>query len=168
MLLPTSLRSLPEIAILVEAGEWPPEVKLRPLVENAITAAIDSVASPFAPSAELSLVFTDDARARSLNHRYRGKDIATNVLSFPASQPTPKTFGPLLGDIVFADGVISREAAKDELTFEHHLTHLVVHGFLHLVGYDHGNDDEAAVMENLETAILARLGVADPYGGGAE
>lgn len=168
MLLPTPLRSLPEIAILVEAGEWPPEVKLRPLVENAIAAAIDAVASPFAASAELSLVFTDDAHARSLNHRYRGKDIATNVLSFPASQLTPKTFGPLLGDLVLADGVIGREAAKGELTFEHHLTHLIVHGFLHLVGHDHGNDDEAAVMENLETAILARLGVADPYGGGAE
>jgi probable rRNA maturation factor len=168
MLLPEPRRSLPEIAILVEAGEWPPEVKLRPLVENAIAASIAAVAGPIAPSAELSLVFTDDAHARSLNHRYRGKDIATNVLSFPASQPTPKAFGGLLGDIVFANGVIGREAAKDELTFEHHLTHLIVHGFLHLVGYDHGNDDEAAVMENLETAILARLGVADPYGGGAE
>jgi probable rRNA maturation factor len=159
--------SLPEIDILVEAGNWPSEAILRPLVEKAIGASIDAAAPPLTKVAEVSLVFTDDEHVRELNRRHRGKDAATNVLSFPASRSFPEAFGPPLGDIVFADGVIAREAADGNLSLDHHLTHLVVHGFLHLVGYDHGNDERATVMENLETAILARLGVADPYGGGA-
>jgi probable rRNA maturation factor len=159
--------SLPEIDILVEAGNWPSEAILRRLVEKAIGATIDTAAPPINKAAELSLVFTDDKHVKELNRRYRTKDNPTNVLSFPASRSIPDAFGPLLGDIVFADGVIAREAANGNLELDHHLTHLVVHGFLHLLGYDHGSDREAAMMEKLETAILARLGVADPYGGGA-
>jgi probable rRNA maturation factor len=158
--------SLPEIDILVEAGNWPSEAILRRLVEKAIGATINIAAPPITKAAELSLVFTDDKHVKELNRRYRIKDNATNVLSFPSSQSIPDAFGPLLGDIVFADGVIAREAADGNLELDHHLTHLVVHGFLHLLGHDHGSDREAAMMEKLETAILARLGVADPYGGG--
>jgi probable rRNA maturation factor len=157
----------PEIDILVEAGDWPSEADLRLLVGRALAAAIAAALPPLAPSAELSLVFTDDAHSKSLNQRYRGKDNATNVLSFPVAQHSRQAFGPLLGDIVFAHGVIAREAADGKVEFDHHLTHLVVHGFLHLLGHHHENDGEAAVMEKLETAILADLGVADPYGGGA-
>lgn len=159
---------IPAIEILVEAGAWPPDATLRPLLERALGAAIDGARLRLMPAAELSLVFTDDTHGATLNHRYRGKQGATNVLSFPAPQVTPNAFGPLLGDIVFAAGVIAREAAEADVPFDQYLTHLVVHGFLHLVGYDHGDDKEAAVMEKLETAILARLGVADPYGGRAE
>lgn len=159
---------LPAIDVLIEAGEWPPETKLRPLLEDAVAATIEAARLRLTPAAELSLVFTDDTHVATLNHRFRGKDGPTNVLSFPAPQTTPNAFGPLLGDIVFADGVIARETGEMSLSLDHHLTHLVVHGFLHLVGYDHGEENEAAVMEKLETAILARLGVADPYGGRTE
>ena len=167
MPVPKPETSLPDIDILVEAGAWPSEAKLRQLVESAIGATMDEATPPLTKAAELSLVFTDDDHVKDLNRRYLGKDSATNVLSFPAPRPSPDAFGPLLGDIVFADGVVAGEAAEGDMALEHHLTHLVVHGFLHLLGYDHGNGEEAAVMEKLETAILARLGVADPYGGGA-
>ena len=113
----------------------------------------------------MSLVFTDDAHIRALNRKYRGKDKATNVLSFPAAPAAPggNRFGPLLGDIVVAEETVAREAADQGLTLDHHLTHLIVHGFLHLVGHDHETEAEAVVMERLETAILAAIGVADPY-----
>jgi probable rRNA maturation factor len=111
----------------------------------------------------VSLVFTDDASVRVLNRDYRGKDKPTNVLSFPAPQLVPGRFGPLIGDIVVARETVAAESAADGLTFADHLTHLIVHGFLHLVGYDHETDDEAAVMEGLETSILQQLGIADPY-----
>jgi probable rRNA maturation factor len=139
--------SLPEIDILVEAGNWPSEAILLLLVEKAIGASIDAAAPPLTKAAELSLVFTDDEHVKELNRRYRGKDSATNVLSFPASRSLSDPFGPLLGDIVFADGVIAHEATDGNLALDDHLTHLVVHGFLHLLGYDHGSDREAAVME---------------------
>lgn len=167
MPLPEPVDSHPEIDILVEAGDWPSEAILRRLVENAIGASINVAAPALTKATELSLVFTDDEHVKDLNRHYRGKDKATNVLSFPAPRPIPDAFGPLLGDIIFADGVVAREAADGNLVLDHLLTHLVVHGFLHLVGYDHGNDEEAAMMEQLETAILARLGVADPYESGA-
>ena len=156
----------PEIDILVEAGAWAPESHLRPLVERAVAAALADAAARLAKATELSLVFTDDAHAKLLNRRYRQKDSATNVLSFPAPPAATKMFGPLLGDLVFAHETIVREAAADGLALDDHLSHLVVHGLLHLLGYDHESEEEAAVMEGLETAILAGLGIADPYGGG--
>ncbi len=114
---------------------------------------------------EVSLVFTDDAHVRVLNSQYRGKDAPTNVLSFPAAPVIPGRFGPPLGDIVLAAETVAREADEGGLTIVDHLTHLIIHGFLHLLGHDHENDDEAIVMERLETAILERLGIADPYAG---
>lgn len=156
--------ALPAVDILVEAGDWPAEDTLHALVTRAIGEAIAAAKPPLMPAAELSLVFTDDAHVRELNRRYRKKDTATNVLSFPAARTSPKSFGPLLGDLVFAAETIARESAAEGLSLDHHLTHLVIHGFLHLLGYDHENEAEAAVMEKLETAILARLGIADPYG----
>ena len=111
------------------------------------------------------MVFTDDAHIHRLNRHFRDKDKPTNVLSFPAGPPIGGRFGPLLGDIVLARETIAREAEGQGLTIDDHLTHLIVHGFLHLVGYDHVEDADAAVMERLETAILASLGIADPYAG---
>jgi probable rRNA maturation factor len=108
----------------------------------------------------------DDAHIRVLNRQYRGKNKPTNVLSFPAPPAKPKSFGPQLGDMVFAAETIVAEAKRDGITLADHLAHLVVHGFLHLLGYDHEIEQEAVAMEALETAILGRLGIADPYGGG--
>jgi len=158
--------AVPAIDIRVEAGNWPPAAKLRRLVTRAVAQTIASAAPPLAPSSELSLVFTDDAHVRVLNRRYRRKGTATNVLSFPGARTEARTFGPLLGDLVFAAETIAREADAQGIAPDHHLAHLVVHGFLHLLGHDHHRNAEAAVMEGLETAILARLGIADPYGSG--
>ncbi|MEL7430110.1 MAG: rRNA maturation RNase YbeY, partial [Pseudomonadota bacterium] len=100
-----------------------------------------------------------DTTIKALNHEWRGKDSATNVLSFP-NQPE----GPLLGDIVVSLDTLNREATLEQKPLDAHFSHLMVHGFLHLFGYDHLNDDEAETMESLETEILKKLGVADPHG----
>lgn len=119
----------------------------------------------FAGAAELSIVLTDDAEQRVLNRDWRGIDKPTNVLSFPQLEPFAPPAG-LLGDIVLARETLEREAAELGKSFEDHFTHLVVHGFLHILGHDHVDDAEALVMEGLETQILASLGIADPYGDG--
>nr|WP_293899188.1 rRNA maturation RNase YbeY [Phenylobacterium sp.] len=110
----------------------------------------------------VTLLLTDDATVRDLNARFRGQDAATNVLSFPAA-PNPEDH---LGDVALAYGVCAREAAEQGKPFGHHLQHLTVHGVLHLLGYDHIGDDEAEAMEGLERAVLAGLGVPDPYAAG--
>lgn len=158
-----------DIQISVEAGDWPPEEELRSFCERVLEAAADFLAreekQPLPAEAELSLVFTDDQSIRAINAEWRGQDKATNVLSFPAFPVTPGRMpGPMLGDIVVAHETLRREAVELEKPFDAHLTHLLVHGFLHLFGYDHIEDDEAERMEGLETRILARLGLSDPYG----
>jgi probable rRNA maturation factor len=113
---------------------------------------------------ELAIVLTDDAAIRELNHRWRGRDKPTNVLSFPAHGLVPPGSGPRpLGDVVIAYETMTHEAQEQGLPLTHHLTHLAVHGFLHLLGYDHESDTEAETMEQLERDILARLDVPDPY-----
>lgn len=107
----------------------------------------------------VSILLTDDGTVAALNQQFRGKAGPTNVLSFPAA-PNPEGH---LGDIALAHGVCAREAAQQGKALTAHLQHLVAHGVLHLVGYDHITDDEAAVMEDKERRILASLGVADPY-----
>jgi probable rRNA maturation factor len=153
--------------IRVEAGDWPSRAKLKALAEKSLAAAVAKAKPKLALEPELSLLFTDDAHIRVLNKRYRRKNKPTNVLSFPAPPATRGQCGPQLGDLVFAAETIIREADDGGISFADHLAHLVVHGFLHLLGHDHEDDREATVMENLETAILARLGIADPYGGEA-
>jgi len=154
--------------ILIEAGAWPGKAKLRRLVDGALAAACSAVRPVLATDAEISLVFTDDAHVRGLNRRFRGKDAATNVLSFPAVPASAGGLGPLLGDIVLAAETVRAEAEAEGEALEAHLTHLIVHGFLHLVGYGHDTAAKAAVMEGVETAILAGLGIADPYAGPGE
>ena len=206
--------NIPALDILVEAGDWPPELELRALAEEALAATASvlvnpgpilsragrgrlgasrageghgSEALPGQPSpgselrsdstspvpgeefatleqaeGELSLVFTDDAAIQRLNRDYRGKDKPTNVLSFPQSG------GPLLGDIVLAWETVSREAGLAEKPVKAHMAHLIVHGFLHLLGYDHEADEEAEEMEALERAALRRMGIADPYAAARE
>lgn len=160
-----------DLQIAVEAEDWPPEPALRALSRRALNAAADVLADeqhqPFpAQPAELSLVFTDDQSIREINAQWRRQDKPTNVLSFPAFPVSPgKLPGPMLGDIVVARETLERESAELGKSFEDHLTHLLVHGFLHLFGYDHLNDADAQIMEGLETRILASLGLSDPYAG---
>ena len=113
-------------------------------------------------SAELSLRIVGAREARSLNQRYRGKDYATNVLSFPAELPRGIK-SPLLGDIVICAPEVIREARQQNKQVRDHYAHLTIHGVLHLLGFDHLNDADAAKMEALETRVLASLGVGDPY-----
>lgn len=139
---------------------WPEALDAR--AEAAVRAALEQSKAKITGATELSIVLTDDAEQRVLNRDWRGIDKSTNVLSFPQIAP----FGPvsgLLGDIILARETLVREADEQGGSFDDHFTHLVVHGFLHLLGYDHMDDDEALVMEGLETQILASLGVADPY-----
>jgi len=151
------------VDILIEAGDWPPESELGKTVSRVVGAAVATIRPMLAQHTELSLVFTDDAEIRKLNLKFRNIDKATNVLSFPAAPSIQAGFGPLLGDIVMAHDTIVREADAQGLTIEAHLAHLILHGFLHLLGYDHEEEAEATAMERLETAILLDLGVANPY-----
>ena len=112
---------------------------------------------------EMTIRLVDEAEARELNHTYRHKDYATNVLSFPADVPDDMLDIPLLGDLVICTQVVAREAAEQGKTTEAHWAHLVIHGSLHLLGYDHIDDDEAEEMEALERTLLAELGHPDPY-----
>lgn len=151
-----------EIAIIRNDEAWPEN--LDPLAERAVLEALKQSKAKLKGAAELSILLTNDAEQHQLNQQWRGKDSSTNVLSFPQIEP----FGPvrgLLGDITMARETLEREAAELGVDFADHFTHLVVHGFLHILGYDHLTDAEALQMESLETQILASLGVADPYAG---
>ena len=148
------------IEISRNAEGWPEAFDAR--AEEAVRAAIAASGAKITGAAELSVVLTDDAEQRELNAQWRGIDKSTNVLSFPQIEP----FGPvagLLGDVILARETLEREAAEMGVSLADHFTHLMVHGVLHILGYDHIDDDEALVMEGLETKILASLGVADPY-----
>jgi probable rRNA maturation factor len=154
---------LPEIDLAVEAEGWGDEVLLERLVARAIEAACRFAQPEILEGSELSVVLADDARVRELNRDWREKDAPTNVLSFPGGDEDEPPYGPLLGDLILARETVLREAAELDIPFEDHLVHLVVHGFLHLFGYDHHMDAEAEEMEDLERRILASLGIADPY-----
>jgi probable rRNA maturation factor len=130
-----------------------------------VDAAVAAIRPRLAADCELSLVFTDDAHVRRLNRDFRKKDSPTNVLSFPAPAGAGGRLGPILGDVVLAHETVFREADGEGLTIEAHLAHLILHGFLHILGYDHADEAEATAMERLETAILGGLGIADPYAG---
>jgi probable rRNA maturation factor len=151
------------IDIMVEAGQWPAKRALSALAREAV-AAVLAESGAAARRSELSIVFTDDAHIRALNAGWRGKDKPTNVLSFPAFPVKPgDALPPMLGDIVLAAGTVAREAELEEKPFDHHLLHLIIHGTLHLLGYDHETEAEAEIMEALERRALARLAIPDPY-----
>ena len=153
-----------DIDIAINTGGWPQEDALERLARKAVAAAASVAPLAMPKEAELSLVFTNDEEMRAINSQWRGIDKPTNVLSFPASDVAPgESAEQMLGDIVFARETVEREAALEGKHFEDHLTHLMVHGFLHLFGYDHMNEDDAKVMEGLESRALAQLGIADPY-----
>lgn len=157
--LPTGL----QIDFSLESGDWPDSEQLLNWCKTAFSAAFRVGQLKALPESEVSLVFIDDEGIRELNARWRDKDKATNVLSFPGSDPDDEVYGPLLGDIVFASQTMQREAEELGIDFSDHLSHLAVHGLLHLFDYDHQEEDEAELMEELERRILADLGIADPY-----
>ena len=149
-----------EIAIIRNDEAWPEQ--LDGLAERAVLEALKQSDAKVTGAAELSVLLTNDEEQQALNKQWRGKDSSTNVLSFPQIEPGDPVVG-LLGDITMARETLIREAEEQGVSFEDHFTHLVVHGFLHILGYDHLDDDEAAEMEGLETSILATLGIDDPY-----
>jgi probable rRNA maturation factor len=154
---PTHRRgSAPEIDIQIASPLW----AAAPEAEGTVRTAIATAAGELAATGEVSVLLTDDASIRALNRDWRGIDAPTNVLSFPAAG-TPG--GVLLGDVALAYETLARECAAEGHEFPHHLAHLAVHGFLHLLGYDHQTDAQADVMEALESRIMALLRMPDPY-----
>lgn len=152
------------IEIEVEDETWREAVAdVETVVERAARAAVNAAIPDGLERRELVILLADDAVVRDLNARFRDKDRPTNVLSFPAPDVPPGFPPGPLGDIVLASGVCAREAADQGKTVASHLTHLVVHGVLHLLGRDHMVEAEAEAMEAEERAILAGLGVSDPY-----
>jgi probable rRNA maturation factor len=161
--------------VAIEADpEWDSRSRWESVVSDAAHAAIAESAFPKLAQSErlleLSVRLADDEQVRALNAQWRGKDSATNILSFPqlGRQELEAAQGPgpelMLGDLLLARGVCEREAAQKHISIEDHAAHLVVHGTLHLLGYDHQDEDSALDMESREVRALARLGIADPYG----
>lgn len=151
-----SARPSATVDVLINAKAWKTAAPtIKKIVERAVAAAL--AAERIKTPVELSVVLATDAAVQKLNKAYRGKDKPTNVLSFPAGDPS------LLGDVVLAYGTVAREARAEEKLFQNHVSHLVVHGVLHLLGYDHERMPEAEKMETRETKILAGLGIPDPY-----
>lgn len=151
------------LQLSIQSDGWPAAGELRKLAAAAVNAA-RTVLNLAPGETELSILFTDDAAIRKLNAEWRGKDKPTNVLSFPAFPPDKDgPPPPMLGDIALAEETVRREALDEGKPFESHLSHLLVHGLLHLLGYDHETEAEAQEMEALERQILARLAISDPY-----
>ena len=163
---PMALTALPITEVLVVADCWQTQPDAEAVIHRAIAAAAE-IADADIGEAELAVMLTDDAGIRTLNSNWRGIDKPTNVLSFPALQPTgpggPDDAPRMLGDIAIAYETTRREADEEQKPFDHHLSHLAVHGFLHLIGYDHEKDADAETMETLEAEILAQLGIPNPH-----
>ena len=146
-----------DIDIAVHCDDWRGALgDIDVLVTRAVSQALTVLENP--KLGELSLAFVNDAEIQTLNREYRHKDKPTNVLSFPDGGPAP-----LLGDIVLAFETVQREAAEKSVPLENHVTHLIIHGFLHLQGYDHETDEAADEMEGLEITALAALNIDNPY-----
>lgn len=168
--------SLLELDIVFQSGDW--QAAINSIDEDARLAVTETLRTEgqrtegLESAAEICICLADDPFLQDLNARYRGKDQPTNVLSFPQFDPNAKDFSPgpppgtgplLLGDIVLSLDTLKREADAEGKTLRDHFLHLVVHGTLHLLGYDHEISDEATLMEDLERRILARMGVSDHY-----
>jgi len=161
-----------KIDVLVDSEHWKNAGTAKAVVRRALKQAATALSTK---SAELAIVLTDDAAMRRLNRNWRGVDAPTNVLSFATKNPgnrhmrdrvsdeLDKRLGKHLGDIVLAYETVKREARRGGKPFDHHLAHLAVHGFLHLLGYDHASSAQARRMETIERAVLRDLAVPDPY-----
>ena len=144
-----------DLQIASDAGNLPSEAQFRTWCELALRQR--------SADSEMTIRLVDEAEGRELNHTYRQRDYATNVLSFPADVPDGLLDIPLLGDLVICAPVVEREALEQHKPAHAHWAHMVIHGCLHLLGYDHIEDEEAEEMEALERELLAELGHADPY-----
>jgi probable rRNA maturation factor len=154
-----------EVELVEPSTRWRERLpRRRALCVSAVEAALAAAKPRLTRRTEVSVVLADDALIRRLNRQWRRIDRATDVLSFPAYDERPPPRAPMLmGDVVLAFETVAREAQEQGKSLADHMRHLVVHGVLHLMGYDHEAPDEAERMEALETEVLARLGVADPY-----
>ncbi|WP_375638365.1 MULTISPECIES: rRNA maturation RNase YbeY [unclassified Bartonella] len=151
------------IDIMIKSAGWNDEKMLYNITEKALMATMHHVSLENVVS-EISLLFTDDEHMAQINAQWRNKNKSTNVLSFPAFPlKAGNRPGPILGDIIIARETVVFEAEKEGKTFQDHLIHMIVHGILHLLGYDHETDDEAYKMEKLEREILQKLSIKDPY-----
>ena len=144
-----------DLQIASDAGNLPSEAQFRTWCELALRQR--------SADSEMTIRLVDEAEGRELNHTYRQRDYATNVLSFPADVPVGLLDIPLLGDLVICAPVVEREALEQNKPAHAHWAHMVIHGCLHLLGYDHIEDEEAEEMEALERELLAELGLPDPY-----
>ena len=160
-----------DIAVSISHTAWnhavsAVEERCRKAATAAYRASSPGAEVPMGGGIEVSLALADDALLKSLNRDYRGRDVPTNVLAFPGTGgtvPRPSGVPVMLGDVVVAFETAAAEAADQHKALADHLSHLIVHGMLHLLGHDHGTEAEAVMMERLETQVLSALGVADPY-----
>jgi len=152
------------LTVVGEAGDWSGIPALVDIVRESARAIANHPRCAKARGREASVVLADDPLLRSLNRTYRGKDVPTNVLSFPfQARPPIEDGAAYLGDVILAAETVAREAADQGTPLGAHFQHLVIHGVLHLLGFDHETDAEAAVMERIEIEVLAGFGIADPY-----
>ena len=161
----------PKIYLAFQAGSWEDVSGLKTLCEETITRTLAVKPILMKKDIHIDVTFTDDAQIQILNHQYRGKNNPTNVLSFPQHDPLEEdlkrmnpTLPLLLGDVVLSYETVTKEAQDQKKAFSHHLTHLLVHGVLHLLGFNHINEEDAHEMETLEIKILQDLNVPNPYG----
>jgi probable rRNA maturation factor len=152
------------VDVVFEDEGWQDPALAESLIRQATTALAAHEIVHLTQPSEACIALSSDAHVQTLNAGFRGKDKPTNVLSFPAPESPVALSTQQLGDIVIARETVEREAAERGIPFADHLRHLTVHGLLHLLGFDHENDEDAVEMESLETDILARLGIPDPYG----
>jgi probable rRNA maturation factor len=157
------LRAVFDVELIEDDGEWPELAELTTDIDRA-AAAVAEVIGGLEPGT-VSVALSSDEKVALLNERFRGQAKPTNVLSFP---PGAGAASGYLGDIVLARTTVEREAHEQDVPLAHHVQHLVVHGMLHLLGYDHGIAADAERMEELEVKILSKLGVANPYTGALE
>jgi len=157
---PSRRAPAPSITIQVQSPLWEAEPAAEQTVRDAIAAAAATLSTA---DNEVSILLTDDKAIRLLNREWRGIDKPTNVLSFPAATTKASVRLPLFGDIVIAYETLKRECDDEGRIFPHHLAHLTVHGFLHLIGYDHQVEAQAEEMEGLESKIMMRMQMPDPH-----
>jgi probable rRNA maturation factor len=157
---PRRRAATPPISIQIQSPLWKAEPAAEQTVRDAIAVAAATLSTA---DNEVSILLTDDKAIRLLNHEWRGIDKPTNVLSFPAAATKASGRMPLFGDIVIAYETLKRECDDEGRNFLHHLAHLTVHGFLHLIGYDHQIDTQAEAMEGLERKVMSRMQMPDPY-----
>ncbi|MEM9279232.1 MAG: rRNA maturation RNase YbeY [Pseudomonadota bacterium] len=158
---------LPHIEIGFSGVDESAFVDTSSIIKNAVKTTVSQAELEFPEEAELSVLLADDKTLRELNLKWRSIDKPTNVLSFPGEEIDPgEAGGVFLGDIAISVETTAREAALEKKSFDAHFTHLVIHGFLHLFGYDHDTEKQALQMESLETDILKTLGISDPYESG--